>query len=83
MVSCFQFFRMKSQVENNEKLHRKIVSAMLEHEMFNTKDKCANVLKGVLINNLSDEEIKYVIFVPKIRLFINHLFTGDWKILRN
>ncbi|EDV41806.2 uncharacterized protein Dana_GF17661 [Drosophila ananassae] len=50
--------RMKSQVENNEKLHRKIVSAMLEHEMLNTKEKCANVLKGVLINNLSDEEIK-------------------------
>lgn len=69
---------MKSQVENNEKLHRKIVSAMLEHEMLNTKEKCANVLKGVLINNLSDEEIKWVIFVSKHPFFIHHIFTDEW-----
>ncbi|EDW96397.1 uncharacterized protein LOC6536075 [Drosophila yakuba] len=49
--------RMKSQVDNNDKLHRMIVNDMLAHEMLETKMKCASVLKGVLINNLSEEEI--------------------------
>ncbi|KAH8375055.1 uncharacterized protein LOC110188405 [Drosophila serrata] len=49
--------RMKSQVDNNDKLHRMIVNDMLAHEMLETKMKCASVLKGVLVNNLSEEEI--------------------------
>lgn len=49
---------MKSQVDNNEKLHRLIESEMMSHEMLEAKMKCANVLKGVLVNNLSEEEIK-------------------------
>ncbi|XP_051863268.1 uncharacterized protein LOC133837566 isoform X2 [Drosophila sulfurigaster albostrigata] len=49
--------RMKSQVDNNVKLHRLIENDMLGHEMLETKMKCANVLKGVLVNNLSEEEI--------------------------
>ncbi|KAH8340750.1 cingulin-like protein 1 [Drosophila kikkawai] len=49
--------RMKSQVDNNDKLHRMIVKDMLSHEMLETKMKCASVLKGVLVNNLSEEEI--------------------------
>ncbi|BFF89572.1 uncharacterized protein DMAD_08305 [Drosophila madeirensis] len=49
--------RVKSQVDNNEKLHRMIVNDMLAHEMLETKMKCASVLKGVLVNNLSEEEI--------------------------
>ncbi|XP_034488067.1 uncharacterized protein LOC117792159 [Drosophila innubila] len=49
--------RMKSQVDNNEKLHRLIENDMLAHEMLETKMKCANVLRGVLVNNLSEEEI--------------------------
>jgi len=49
---------MKSQVDNNEKLHRLIENDMLAHEMLETKMKCANVLRGVLVNNLSEEEIK-------------------------
>ncbi|KAH8248302.1 hypothetical protein KR038_010540 [Drosophila bunnanda] len=52
--------RMKSQVDNNDKLHRMIVNDMLAHEMLETKMKCASVLKGVLVNNLSEEEIKWV-----------------------
>jgi len=52
------YSRMKSQVDNNDKLHRMIVNDMLAHEMLETKMKCASVLKGVLINNLSEEEIK-------------------------
>lgn len=49
---------MKSQVDNNEKLHRLIESEMMSHEMLEAKMKCATVLKGVLVNNLSEEEIK-------------------------
>ncbi|KAH8278652.1 hypothetical protein KR018_006622 [Drosophila ironensis] len=49
--------RMKSQVDNNDKLHRMIVNDMLAHEMLETKMKCASVLKGVLINNISEEEL--------------------------
>lgn len=49
---------MKCQVDNNDKLHRIIECDMLAHEMLETKMKCANVLKGVLMNNLSEEEIK-------------------------
>lgn len=52
---------MKSQVDNNEKLHRLIENDMLAHEMLETKMKCANVLRGVLVNNLSEEEIKWAI----------------------
>ncbi|KAH8344362.1 hypothetical protein KR084_010180 [Drosophila pseudotakahashii] len=51
------YSRMKSQVDNNDKLHRMIVNDMLAHEMLETKMKCASVLKGVLVNNLSEEEI--------------------------
>ncbi|EDV93398.1 uncharacterized protein LOC6564419 [Drosophila grimshawi] len=49
--------RMKSQVDNNEKLRRTIESDMMAHEMLEDKMKSANVLKGVLVNNLSEEEI--------------------------
>lgn len=49
---------MKSQVDNNEKLHRLIESDMLAHEVLEVKMKCTTVLKGVLVNNLSEEEIK-------------------------
>ncbi|XP_017104560.2 uncharacterized protein [Drosophila bipectinata] len=69
--------RMKSQVENNEKLHRKIVGSMLNHEMLNTKERCANVLKGVLVNNLSDEEIKRLETIAELK---NKLKIGrDFK----
>lgn len=49
---------MKSQVDNNEKLYRIIECDMMAHEVLESKMKCANVLKGVLMNNLSEEEIK-------------------------
>ncbi|XP_017849560.1 uncharacterized protein LOC108604547 isoform X1 [Drosophila busckii] len=52
--------RMKSQVNENEKLHRLIENDMLGHEMLETKMKCATVLKGVLVNNLSEEEINRI-----------------------
>ncbi|EDW59505.1 uncharacterized protein [Drosophila virilis] len=59
--------RMKSQVDNNEKLHRIIECDMLAHEMLETKMKCANVLKGVLVNNLSEEEINRLERIKDLR----------------
>ncbi|XP_030374535.1 uncharacterized protein LOC115624085 isoform X2 [Scaptodrosophila lebanonensis] len=59
--------RMKSQVDNNEKLHRMIENDMLAHEMLETKMKCASVLKGVLVNNLSEEEINRLERIKDLR----------------
>jgi len=66
---------MKSQVDNNDKLHRMIVNDMLAHEMLETKMKCASVLKGVLVNNLSEEEIKWVINYQCIIIFLINVIT--------
>lgn len=60
---------MKSQVDNNDKLHRMIVNDMLAHEMLETKMKCASVLKGVLVNNLSEEEIKCVVLANNFKTY--------------
>ncbi|XP_017874690.1 PREDICTED: uncharacterized protein LOC108621717 [Drosophila arizonae] len=59
--------RMKCQVDNNDKLHRIIECDMLAHEMLETKMKCANVLKGVLMNNLSEEEINRMELLKDLR----------------
>nr|AAX33647.1 Dbuz\CG14609a-PA [Drosophila buzzatii] len=59
--------RMKCQVDNNEKLHRIIECDMLAHEMLETKMKCSNVLKGVLMNNLSEEEINRLELLKDLR----------------
>ncbi|KAH8417083.1 hypothetical protein KR222_002894, partial [Zaprionus bogoriensis] len=63
--------RMKSQVDNNEKLHRLIENDMLAHEMLETKMKCATVLKGVLVNNLSEEEINRLERIQDLRKMLS------------
>lgn len=49
--------RIKSQVENNLKLEREIERGTLGHNSLEIKMKRAEVLEGVLVNNLSEDEI--------------------------
>ncbi|XP_014097124.1 uveal autoantigen with coiled-coil domains and ankyrin repeats [Bactrocera oleae] len=50
--------RIKSQVENNFKLNKMIENDMLGHQTLETKMKRAEVLEGILVNNLSEQEIE-------------------------
>ncbi|XP_032593176.1 uncharacterized protein LOC6564420 [Drosophila grimshawi] len=49
--------RIKNQVENNEHLHYQIEKDRQNRTMLINKMKYASVMKGVLLNNLSEEEI--------------------------
>lgn len=46
-------------MENNEKLKREIEKKMQAKLMLEQKLKCSTLLSDVLLNNLSEEEIKY------------------------
>ncbi|XP_036317769.1 uncharacterized protein LOC118732762, partial [Rhagoletis pomonella] len=49
--------RIKSQMENNIKLNKMIENDMLGHQTLEMKMKRAEVLEGILVNSLSEQEI--------------------------
>ncbi|XP_017845563.1 uncharacterized protein LOC108602059 isoform X2 [Drosophila busckii] len=49
--------RMRGQAKENENLHLSVKYDVMHHETLEMKHKFSTVLKGVLIDNLSEEEI--------------------------
>ncbi|XP_017874694.1 PREDICTED: uncharacterized protein LOC108621720 isoform X1 [Drosophila arizonae] len=62
--------RIKTQMENNEKLKREIEKKMQAKRMLEQKFKCSTLLSDVLLNNLSEEEINRLERIRELRLMM-------------
>lgn len=70
----------KTQMENNKNLTQQIQFDLMSREMLRNKLKYSGVLEGVLLNNLSEEEVKWVYDIEKIlHLFLSQLSTVVWN----
>ncbi|XP_030559272.1 uncharacterized protein LOC115761611 [Drosophila novamexicana] len=59
--------RMKSQMENNENIRRIAEREVMTRYALEDRMKLASVLQGVLVNNLSEEEINRLEYIKDLR----------------
>ncbi|XP_054726180.1 uncharacterized protein LOC129236032 [Anastrepha obliqua] len=73
--------RIKTQVENNFKLKKMIERNMYIHYMMFVKMRRADVLAGILVNNLSEQEIARLERIAELKEAINEQDKEEEKII--
>ncbi|XP_017874697.1 PREDICTED: uncharacterized protein LOC108621721 [Drosophila arizonae] len=61
------YLRAKTQMENNKNLTQQIQFDLMSREMLRNKLKYSGVLEGVLLNNLSEEEVNRLEYIRSLK----------------